>query len=506
MVSLMRAVLYLRLSALVDDSTSIARQERDLRGLAEREGWEVVRVLVDEDLTGRVARANAEEAVRMLRDDEADVLAVWKLDRFTREGWDGIGLVTRALDARQVAADRGEGRPALFWALGDGLHSGQQSFRLVAGVLSEIARTEAENTSARVRSSIDYRRTVTGRFTGGASIPFGYRSVPAPDGVGRVLVVDPGEAAVVREVAERLLDEVEPLSRIAADLSRRGVPTSKSAFRRAARRGESTEGLDRGRWTVSTIRALWTADSLAGRVVHRGALVRDESGLPRAVWEPILDVGTLERLRDRLGTAPRHAARRPAPRPRATRRARLLSGLAYCGRCDGKMYVTSSGGRPIYSCPTSWNGGECPGVKIGAEGLDDYVTRRVLDVAGSLREKVIEEVRDGGASAAALAEVEAALREASAAMLDDGVDMAALSARIESLKAERAALRAAPATVRTVERETGRTLAEAFEADDDVDWKRSVVVRVLDHVTVGPARARGISPIDPARVSFAWRS
>src|SRR5690606_31187945 len=265
-----RAVLYLRLSALSDDSTSIVRQEADLRALAEREGWEVVRILVDERISGRKARENAEEAGRMIRDGEADVLAVWKLDRFTRQGWDGLGDLSRALDARRVDAERGQGTPGLFWALQDGLTSEQNSFRLIAGVLSEVARTEAENTSTRARSAMHYRRTVTNRFAGGGSVPFGYSSVPAGGGFRRVLVVNPEEAAVVREVAERLLDGVEPLWRIARDLTDRGVPTSKSAARRAARKGEATDGLDRGRWTASTIRALWTADSLAGRVVHRG--------------------------------------------------------------------------------------------------------------------------------------------------------------------------------------------------------------------------------------------
>ncbi len=505
-VSRPAAVLYLRLSAVVDDSTSLVRQERDLRALAEREGWDVVAVLVDEGISGRKARAKAEEAVRMIRDDEADVLAVWKLDRFTRQGWDGLGDLSRALDARKVDAERGKGRPALFYALGDGLNSEQNSFRLIAGVLSEVARTEAETTAARARSAVEYRRTVVDRFTGGASVPFGYASVPAEDGVGRVLVPDVVEAPLVREVAGRILDGTEPLSAIVADLNRRGIPTSKSAARRAARKGEPTEGLDRGRWRASTVRALWTADTLLGRVVHRGDLVRDEAGLPRSVWPPLLDVETLERLRDRLGTAPKHAARRPAPRPRAVRRSRLLSGVAYCGRCDAKMYVTTSGGRPIYACGASWNGGECPGVKIGAEALDEFVVARFLAVAGSLTETVVEEVTTNGASAAALAEVESALREASSAMLDDDVDMVAISERIASLKAQRAALRAAPASTEIVTRETGRSLAAAFEEADSVDWRREILLQALDHVTIGPAYARGISPLDPSRVALRWRS
>lgn len=70
-----RAVLYLRLSAVTDDSTSIVRQERDLREHATRRGWKVVDVLIDNGVSGRKSRANAARAVDMLASDEADALA-----------------------------------------------------------------------------------------------------------------------------------------------------------------------------------------------------------------------------------------------------------------------------------------------------------------------------------------------------------------------------------------------------------------------------------------------
>ena len=107
-----RAVLYLRLSSSTEDSTSIARQAADLQQLAVREGWTVVRTLTDDGLSGRKARANAAEALRMLREDEADVLAVWKLDRWTRQGLGAIGALSDALDAVPSAT---------FVALQDGL-------------------------------------------------------------------------------------------------------------------------------------------------------------------------------------------------------------------------------------------------------------------------------------------------------------------------------------------------------------------------------------------------
>ena len=75
-----RAALYLRLSETSDASTSIARQEADLKDLAEREGWKVVHVLTHDGVSGRKEREKATEALRLLASGEVDVLAVWKLD------------------------------------------------------------------------------------------------------------------------------------------------------------------------------------------------------------------------------------------------------------------------------------------------------------------------------------------------------------------------------------------------------------------------------------------
>lgn len=479
---MLRAVLYLRLSVTVDDSTSIVRQETDLRALAEREGWDVVAVLVDDGLSGRKARANAETAVRMLADDDADVLAVWKLDRFTRQGWDGLGALSRTLDARERS-----GRPARFVALQDGLSSDSPAFRLVAGVLSEVARSEADNTAARARSAIHYRRTVADRYTGGASVPFGYASIPASDGVGRVLVPHEEEAGIVREVTDRILSE-ESLSRIAADLTARGIPTSKSP----ARRGVGTE---RGRWTVSTIRALWSSDLLLGRVRHRGDLVRDADGLPRSVWPPLVDLDTLERLRARLTPA--------QPRPQRRRASRLLSGLAYCDVCDSKLYVTTTGQRAAYACGSSWNGTDCPSPKITAEPLERFVVERFLALVGDLPEfETVERVH--GPSPAALREIEAALREATERLLDDDADMVAVAQRINALKAQRATLRAQPSEITVEEVPTGRTRAEAWTASLDDAQRRALLLTALDHVRVAPMVRRGGDPAE--RATLVWTS
>uniref|UniRef100_A0A942T212 Recombinase family protein n=1 Tax=Neobacillus citreus TaxID=2833578 RepID=A0A942T212_9BACI len=487
---MIRAVLYLRLSSSSEDSTSITRQRRDLQERADREGWTIVSELVDDGVSGRKSRANAAEALRMLRDNEADVLAVWKFDRWSRQGLGAVAALVETLDAVPRAR---------FIALSDGLSSDQPAWRIVASVLAEVARMEADNTAARVRSSIALRRQTADRYTGGATVPYGYRSAPAPDGVGRVLVLHPGEAAVVREISDRLLNN-ESQSSIARDLTERGIPTSRSARRRADYGGRPDDSLDAGEWRTHTIRDLMRSDTLLGRQRHRGDLIRDEHGLPRTVWPPVLDLPTVERLRAHIEPKPR--ANGPARR----RAARLLSGLAYCEQCGGKLYVTTSGGRAVYKCATPTGSKRCTtSVTVDAERLEAFVADEYLETVGSAPELREVETVSAPETAAQLAEVESALREASAALLDDDADDNAIMSRVASLRTRRAELRAVPSTVTRSIQRTGRTIAEAWAASDTLEEKRAALALAFDHVAILPAGPTSRRTLNRERVLIRWR-
>ena len=485
-----RAVLYLRLSSTVDDSTSMVRQEDDLRAMAEREGWVIERVLADDGVSGRKSRANAAEALNMLRNGDADVLAVWKLDRWTRQGLGAVAGLVEVLDARPEA---------IFAAMVDGLRSDQPAWRLIAGVLAEVARMEAENTSTRIRSSFVHRKRV-GKFTGGP-IPYGYYSTPAADGVGRVLAINAVEAALVREVADRVTIGAESLTRIARDLTARGIPTSKSAQRRASLAGSPDDTLDAGKWTVSTIRVIWTSDHLLGRTRHLGKVVTGADGLPEQFWEPILDLSTIGILRAHLGD-PRTRQARP-PRVRT---ARLLSGIAYCAHCDAKLYVHTSSGRAIYACPTARNAGTCPSPRIDAENLEEYIAETFLRHSGAAPETRAAPTVADSTTAEELREIEAAVTEATVALGQDEVNIPATLARLEVLKARRSVLRSAPVVVTSGDRvPTGRTIAEAWHADEDLDTRRTLLLETLDHVRLTSRIRRGVK-LDPERVPIMWLS
>ncbi|TYL51036.1 recombinase family protein [Agromyces mariniharenae] len=483
-----RAVLYVRISASDDDSTSIARQEADLREIAAREGWDVIEPpLVDDGISGRKARANATEALRMIADGEADVLAVWKFDRWTRQGLSAVGVLADTLK---------DAPGSLFVSLRDGLRSDQPAFGIIASVLAEVAKMEAENTSARVRSSISHLKTV-GRFHGGV-VPFGYDAIPNPDGPGRVLVLNAAEAAIVREIAERLC-RGESTTKLALDLTARGVPTVRSDYRRALKTGRPAEGLDRGHWLGGTIQKTWTSAHLLGYVLHRGEYVRGEDGLRLRVWPAVIDFETRERVLARL----RNPGTTEGKRSRRKRAARLLSGLAFCAGCGARMHIGMSRGVPMYACPNDLDR-RCERPRMTAANAERIVVERFLAIVGSHPElEIVQLVGDPGVSEE-LAEIEAGLREASTELLRDDADSAALFARIGALKARRAELSSASAEIREVGRPTGRTYAEAWDAAE-LDERRRLLGSAMDHVAI-----RKLRPEEPRkglhrdRVAIVW--
>ena len=458
----MRAILYLRLSHSEDTSTSIARQEADLRLRAEREGYEVTEVLTDDGLSGGKVRPNAERALSLLREGQADVLMVWRFDRWSRQGLGALAALIDVLDARPGA---------LFIADRDGLTSGQPAWRIIASVLAEVARMEREATSTRVASSHQALKRA-GRYSGG-QVPYGYRPAPNPAGPGRVLEVDPEAAAVIREAASRVLAG-ESAYAVALDFNARGIP---------ARNG--------GRWAPSTLHSMLEADAIVGRVTHRGELLRGEDGLPRQVWPPVLDLPTWHRLRA-LYSRPASA------RPQARRRARLLSGLVTCAGCGRRLTVgASSRGYVSYVCHAKGTGNACPGVAVNADRLEAHVTERFLAEVGSMEVlERVEEVQDD----TSLAEVERAVTETASAMAADDADVEALSARLVSLKARRAELRALPVTrtVRLVP--TGQTFAEAWEAGS-MEERREMLTANVALLAIRKGK-RGHKGLDPARVTL----
>ncbi len=492
------AVLYTRLSIADDNdgvSDSIQRQESDLRSFAEAEGLEVIRVLSDDGLSGRVARANADEALRMIRDREALVLVVWKLDRWTRQGVTAMGRLVEVLDATEGAE---------FIAFRDGIRSTQAAWRLTAAVLSEVARTEADNTALRVSSAIRANQQA-GRFKGG-TVPYGFRPAPSPDGRGRTLVLDSREVATIKRMAAWVL-EGRPINALTDVLTREGAPTTRSPYRLASIRGEDPANLSKGVWSWPAVAAILTGDAVLGRVsVSRlvdgkkvWSLVTGDDGLPIQPFPAALDAETSAKLRARI-----KSTKTPTGKPRRVpRQARLLSGLLFCSICGKKLWVTVRSGRPTYTCSRK-AGGTCPGPNMTAELAEKALVDVFLDERGHWPEARVEEVVTNPETADELARVQAAIDQTATQMTQDDADVVKLATALQTLKGRRTELQATPATITRRLIPTGRTIAEAW-ADADDFAKRDLLVRFgLDRVDLLPTGIKGSNIYQPERLVPHW--
>jgi site-specific DNA recombinase len=486
-----RAVLYVRLSVTREASTSIERQKEDLEELARREGWDIVDTIADDGVSGAKDRENARHALRMIRTGEADVLAVWKFDRWSRIGLGAVADLVSALDARE----KKDKRPALFVALRDGLRSDQPAWRIIASVLAEVARQERENTRERTRSSIAKLKR-EGRWSGG-TLPLGYASAPNPDGAGRVLVVDESEAEYLREAAERIIAGTSTYAVV--------MWLNDAAVR--PRRAEN--------WTVQAVTQALTGPSIVGRVTVGSDVRRDADGLPTQVYPPAIPLDLWHDVRATIDA--RRSSSRLVGTRSPSRRSRLLSGIAVCGECGAPLYVRSSSpttdknnvrkpGVALYSCSARSNGGACPSVTVTAARLEEHVEALFLAAVGN--SEVLRPV-EHDSPAIALVEAEAALADVSARLGDPDLnddEEGRLDAQRRELRSRVRALRSeatAPPEIELVS--TGERFRDVWDAAaDDIEARRLLLGDALVSVEVRKGR-RGTRGLDAARVTPNWR-
>ncbi|MEV8262849.1 recombinase family protein [Microbacterium sp. NPDC077057] len=498
-----RAVLYVRVSRTTEESVSLARQERELRQVAEREGWAVVSVLSDDGVTGTKEREKAEAALAMVAEGRADILISWELSRWSRMGLTAVAKLVGVLQDRP---------DALLVFHKEGLRSDMPAFGILAAVIAEVARMESEGTRDRIRSMRSHVLSQTDpdsmRWLGG-SPPFSYRAVTRPGG-GKALVPDPFEVPYARRLMEGFA-RGDKLTDLTAMLNAEGVPTTMSALRRARQKGEPTDGLNGGLWRITTVRKMLQSPTLLGRTTQRVEVgrrsdgspvieyraVTDAQGIPITRWEPVVDPGlwaqVQERFRKRGPNAPRKAAS-------------WLSGLLYCGKCGSVMYANSRKTRNVdtFRCANKAIPGRvCPGVSISRGGVEDHVEGVILRMIGSLKEYKVTERVEGTADTGELDGVAQAIADVQAALGRDGADYGALLPRLDQLKEERRRLLSQPARVVKVRHETGRTLAEAWETGGIAE-RRFIVDDMLDSINVKPATANGAASVIGDRLEFVW--
>src|SRR6476660_3534059 len=96
-----RVALYVRVST---DHQTIRNQERELRAVADRHGWEIVAAFKDEGISGtkgRDQRPGLDKLLQAVARREFDLVAAWSVDRIGRSLIDLVGVL-QELHAKHV--------------------------------------------------------------------------------------------------------------------------------------------------------------------------------------------------------------------------------------------------------------------------------------------------------------------------------------------------------------------------------------------------------------------
>ncbi len=454
--------IYVRISSDVfGEGLGVARQEADCRGLAERHGWSVQDVYIDNDVSAFSGKPRP--SYRRLLDDidsgRLDGVIAWHGDRLHRSPLEletFIGLI-ETTGCQVATVQSGE------------LDLTTPSGRLNARVVGSFARYESEHRSKRVRRKLE-ENAFAGKHHGG-SRPYGWQD-------DRV-TLELAEAANVRMAIDMLL-----------------AGNSMLATVRALNAAGARNTLGKA-WTASSLRPVVLRARNAGFRQHQGVTVG------RGLWEPIVDVATYDRVRVLL-TDP---ARRTTPG--AAGRSRLLSGLARCGVCGaplraakGKAYKGKA--KDTYRCPSS----SC--VTRDLEQLDGYINtivcRRLArsDAVDLLRR---DEPESATLARQAVEDLRSRLDVAAADYADDAItaqQLRTITARLHPrlLVAERLVPASRP-DLQVLGDLVGTADIESVWQALDVSVRRQVIALLLT-VTVQRAR-RGHGAFDDAAVSVEWR-
>lgn len=182
-------VAYLRVSTdkQADRGVSLDAQRAKVLAYAELYDLELVDVVVDAGLSAsNLERPGLQHALSTLKRGKADALLVVKLDRLTRSVRDLADLVDAYFSKRSALL-----------SVSEQIDTRSAAGRLVLNVLSSVGQWEREAIGERTSAAMQHL-AAQGRFTGGATAPYGHAL--ADDG--KTLVRVDAEQAVMSKARE----------------------------------------------------------------------------------------------------------------------------------------------------------------------------------------------------------------------------------------------------------------------------------------------------------------
>jgi site-specific DNA recombinase len=457
-----KAAAYLRMSK--DDvglGLGIERQRDSVRGLAKAKAWRIDPAWVIEE--NNVSASNGgprpgfERLLVGMESGQVQAVLVYSWDRLSRRLTETARLIEIAekydIPIATVSGDID-------------LSTGQG--RGHAGILGAVAAAEIHTMSQRHKDAKKQSRQA-GSMRGGGRRPYGFtdnRSETIPQ-----------EAAVLREVTERILAG-KSLTGIVRDLNQRRIPTSYGLA-----------------WTLPRLQGTLKRPSLCGRVTYKGALERDEHGNPIiGEWSPILTEEEFDQLQVAI------AARRRSPSKWTAKRKHLLSGITRCGLCGTKMIAfQQSNRRWTYVCAAQKH----------LSRAKDHVERHVIE---SVKVRAAESTfdiegwsdEDGQQVRRQIADLKDRKYQAASKFADGGMEVDSLQLVMRALDDKIARLEESQ-----VEQAVAFEGIEAVQFDFDamdamsLEEQRAAIAIFVDKIVIQPTgRGRGFNP---EHVEIVWR-
>jgi site-specific DNA recombinase len=450
------------------ETLGVERQEPPCRELVTQLGGHVAATYIRNDVSGYSGEFPFPDALADLRSGKIRGVVAWQADRFTRR-------VAHALPLLDTIRETGGMIATVAGSVDLATGQGRATFRDMA------SRAELASDLQSERLILKHEELASAGVWPGGQAPYGYRLTKAEiDGAEyTTLEPDPVTGPIVQEVVGRVL-QGETLGTVLRDLNARGVPSPKGK-----------------RWQATPLRKIISSPAIGGLRQYHGEIVG------QGAWEALISRSAHERLRAMFADK---AKRRRQGRGR---RYLLSGGLAVCGECGHPLASQRyKNGRVGYSCRTDQSG--CGRVVINALDLEHLITEGTIDALAGPRlarllaqaeyvetDRLTRELDDADRHLKALAELHGQ-RE---------IDMAEWLAAAAPVRQRRDVLRARVREAPDAELlldlpRTEKELRATWEARS-VDWRRTRVTLVLNHVTVYSAKRVGRSL--EARVDPDWR-
>ena len=348
-----RAVVYARVSKAREESVSIEAQIEHCTARAKQLGAAVVKVFLDEGISGREAR-NRTAFLRAKAFCEAanvDYFITWSTSRFARNM---LELFRSEAELRDI----GTKLECLNADIDDETDTGFIN-KAINGLMDEMYSRQVARDTLRSQKLA----AAGGYFTGGG-VPFGYRTVK--DGARSRLEVDPAEAPVVQKAFALCLAGNGAQS-IALQLNEHGQ----------LRRGR--------RWAKNGISYMLKNELYTGVRTFNKTQRRTRKAKPREQWVQVASHPALvskedfERVQAMLEERTPHHVHGGGHRSTF-----LFTGLAECGICSEKLQIRTGKGRggavySYYACLGHRKGApRCLFRAVRADLLDDWLLEEVL--------------------------------------------------------------------------------------------------------------------------------